>query len=164
MTPSLPSGVLRRRAGEPRTTGYGYAAGFAYALARQEGGAVEALEGYRRALDIWEGKLGATHPLVAVALTGIGESLMLDGRTREAVAPLERALAIRVLGNDPLERGETRFALARALWAAARTGADHARARQLAESAKADFAGLEALADDLATVDSWLKTHVIPGG
>ena len=68
-------------------------------------------------------------------LTGIGLDLLALGRAREAVAPLERALALRASDEVPAEVSETCFALARALFA---TGdpANRPRARLMASRAR----------------------------
>src|SRR3989442_1001257 len=62
-------------------------------------------------------------PLLAYPLTGMGEVLLLRGRTQEARKLLERALALRTRSaDDPAERARTEFALARALHACGRDG------------------------------------------
>jgi tetratricopeptide (TPR) repeat protein len=80
------------------------------------------------------------------SLTGIGLDLLLLGRAKEAVDPLERAVKERASGGAlPFEIAESRFALARALWATGETG----RARTLAVEAK------DALAEDAQRYGSW---------
>ncbi|QRN97346.1 serine/threonine protein kinase [Archangium violaceum] len=116
----------------------------------------QALEAFARALRIREHALGAHHPELAGPLTGQGEALMKLGRTAEALAPLERALSLRTThAVPPVELAETRFALARALWASHR---DTARARQLALVAQSalEQPGGEHLR---AEIQDWLASH-----
>jgi hypothetical protein len=84
---------------------------------------------------------------------------LLDlARPRDAVAPLERALALREKNNgDPNELAESRFALARALWDA---NEDRARARSLAGAAEDAYrAAGGPSAEALADVRAWLAKH-----
>jgi tetratricopeptide (TPR) repeat protein len=74
---------------------------------------------------------------IAPALTGQGLDLLLLGRPREALAPLERAASIRARARLATAAAETHFALARALWD---SDADRPRARALAASARAAYA------------------------
>jgi hypothetical protein len=101
--------------------------------------------------------LGPRHPFLAYPLTGIGVAHWKSGQADRALAPLERALAIREASEPDLaQRAETRFALARALWDAdpghgkdrgEDRGEDRrqhraqrrARARRLAAMALADY-------------------------
>jgi tetratricopeptide (TPR) repeat protein len=104
-----------------------------------------ALEDYQRALDIWKGALAPEQKKNwSYALTGIGLAHLQQagagggersGDASQAIAPLERALALRTAGNlGPAMRAETAFGLARALWL---TGRDRPRAERLAEEARA---------------------------
>jgi tetratricopeptide (TPR) repeat protein len=91
---------------------------------------------FARALTIWEKHLDADHPVVGYALAGLGRVRVEQARHRDAVALLERALAIRERGpSQPEDLAGTRFDLARALWDGA---GDRPRARALAETAR-DF-------------------------
>jgi hypothetical protein len=72
---------------------------------------------------------------MAFSHDGIGASLLALGRAREAVAELDQALKLERTA-EPAMRGDTRFALARALQALRK---DPARARELASQARADF-------------------------
>jgi tetratricopeptide (TPR) repeat protein len=112
----------------------------------------EALPMFRDALARWESELDPHHPLLAYPLTGLGAALLALGRPAEARAPLERALQIREAGElEPEERAETRFTLARALWA---TG-NRARAATLAAEARKDYA-TASKQKSVAEVDRWL--------
>jgi hypothetical protein len=94
-----------------------------------------------------------------VAAKGLGLSLLELGQTAEAIAPLEDAVRLRAAEEpaDRAELGQSRFGLARALWA---TGGDHARARALAVAARADLATVgPRAAADLASVDAWLAAR-----
>ena len=104
--------------------------------------------------------LSADHPEVKAALVDLALTLLDLGRPAEAIPHLERALTmIHLDGASDLAR--TRFALARALWDAPdQQGRDHARARELAELARATYA--ENPADHLEVlgkVETWLREH-----
>jgi serine/threonine protein kinase/tetratricopeptide (TPR) repeat protein len=88
-----------------------------------------------RAHDIDVKRLGDQHDRIAVRLTGIGESLLCLGRPAEALAGLERAIALlTAMGVESCELGEAQFTLARAL---ARLGHSPKRARELTSAAAA---------------------------
>jgi tetratricopeptide (TPR) repeat protein len=121
------------------------------ALSRQK----EALPLFRKALDIVSADMDPKSGWLAFPLTGLGRSLLGLGRAREAVAPLERALAIRDRDETlPLPRGETRFALARALW---ESGGDRARALTLAASARDEYQRATKAAKNVVEIDAWLR-------
>jgi serine/threonine protein kinase len=109
-----------------------------------------------RALDIWT-KAGTDPWMVAFVRTSLGTSLLGEGRPAEAIAPLETALAAReAKTTDPEHLGETRFALAHALWS---RPADRARARRLAVAARADYARVKtgAAKSAQAQIEAWLE-------
>jgi tetratricopeptide (TPR) repeat protein len=119
----------------------------------------QALEHYQKAVTIFEKALGPAHPKVAVALDGVGESLLFLRQPEAACVPLERALSIyRIHPEDPTLTADTLFTLARALWESHRD-----RRRSLALAAEA--AGLlqrqtEKEAIILAKeVTSWIAHH-----
>ena len=99
---------------------------------------------------------------ISEALTGEGDDLLDLGRPRDAIAPLERALALRSTPDaDPEDRAKTSLELARALWDG---GGDRTRARTLAEAARTTLAPIAAKygafhADALADADRWLAAH-----
>ena len=74
----------------------------------------DALATYQHALAIHEQLLKPGDQLFSYSFDGIGQSLLGLGRTEEAKAMLEKALAIR--GTDPEDLAETHYALARTLW------------------------------------------------
>jgi eukaryotic-like serine/threonine-protein kinase len=115
----------------------------------------EAAETYRRSLAVYEKALGPRHPLLAYPLVGLGITALERGRPAEAIAPLERAYALRRAGEvQPKDRAGSTFQLARALAAA---GRDRPRARRLAAEARAIYAGLgEGFAAQRAEVEKWL--------
>jgi tetratricopeptide (TPR) repeat protein len=111
----------------------------------------------QRALGIFE-QSSPGGPSVVYALTRLGE--IAQGQKRPDIPELERALA---LGNEaklsPLLLAPTRFALARALPAAARE-----RARGLATEARDAYAGsakvgAEAIARKRDRVEAWLQNN-----
>jgi tetratricopeptide (TPR) repeat protein len=117
----------------------------------------EALPLFQRSLAIVAADMGAQTTWAAYALTGEGLTLVLLGRPREGVAPLERALAIRDKHETlPLPRAETRFALARALWDA---DLDRTRAVALAVGARAELRRAPAATRQAAEVDGWLAAR-----
>jgi tetratricopeptide (TPR) repeat protein len=113
----------------------------------------EARRSFEGARIIWERELGLDNRYLAYVLTGIGESYLAERDALSAVEPLERAFKIReAKETEPGRRGETRFALARALWDSER---DRPRAQNLAEGAREAYsqAGDKA---KLADIDAWL--------
>jgi hypothetical protein len=87
----------------------------------------------------------------------MGQSLIALGRAAEAVPPLTRAMNLRERPDTlPEDRGETRFAMAQALW---ETGADRTRALRLASAGRDDYAKEPGASAKLAAVDKWLAAH-----
>lgn len=99
-------------------------------------------------------KLGAANdPEYASALADSASPLLKLRRTREALARLERAVALLPVAKGNLQRGaKARFALADALWA---SGGDRARARSLALEASATARREK----DAGKIDAWLLAH-----
>jgi tetratricopeptide (TPR) repeat protein len=111
---------------------------------------------FAQALEILEAKLGPQHADLAFPLKGLGLAHLRAGRPRDALPPLERALALNegAPGADPQERAEIRWALARALRAA---GHEPTRARALAEAAAAGYRGLGTdWKDRVREIERWL--------
>jgi tetratricopeptide (TPR) repeat protein len=80
---------------------------------------------------------GADRELLAWALTGLGRARLSQKRPASAVAPLEEALAIRIERHaSTAQLGQTRFALARALWSRPE---ERRRSLSLAASARRDY-------------------------
>jgi eukaryotic-like serine/threonine-protein kinase len=117
----------------------------------------EARKSFLQASLVFERELGpAADPLAAV-LTGVGLSYLGEAKPSEAIAPLERALIARSnKGTDPVDRAQTTFALARALWDC---GRGPIRARRLAAEARAIYAK-EGMERELGLVDAWLKSSL----
>ena len=111
-------------------------------LAANAGDYAEAMNQCRRSLGIYEQTLGKDHPDIAYALTCIGRAHLGAGSPRSALKPLRTALASREANpGDAADLAQTRFELARALWA---TGGDRARAIALAEQSRDGYAGVGA--------------------
>ncbi|HLK88573.1 MAG TPA: protein kinase [Polyangia bacterium] len=92
--------------------------------------------------------------LRAYPRTGIGLAYLGERRPLDAIEPLGLALEARTEAKAPPELlGETRFSMARALWA--RPG-ERGRALQLARLARADYAQT-ARSAAVAEIDAWLK-------
>jgi serine/threonine protein kinase/tetratricopeptide (TPR) repeat protein len=89
--------------------------------------------------------------LLGWALTGLGRALLGKNQPANAVIPLEEALKIRIERHAaPTLQGETRFALARALWS---RPAARRRALALSVGARGDYG------DDkkaVAEIDAWM--------
>jgi tetratricopeptide (TPR) repeat protein len=128
-------------------------------VSTNEGAALNAERRYSEAREVFERSLGtlrqngADRWFLAYAQTGLGVSLLGLQLPAEAIAPLEEALRTRLDGTaDHGVLGETRFALARALWS--RPGARD-RALALARAARADAVATPA-APKVAEIDAWL--------
>jgi tetratricopeptide (TPR) repeat protein len=103
-----------------------------------------------RALAIWNAA-GTDEAIRSYGLTQLGIALLGEGRHSEAVKVLEEAVAGRSEGHlGSTLIGESRFALARALWA---RPADRTRSLTLARQARAD-----SVSDpkSVEAIDSWL--------
>ncbi len=71
---------------------------------------------YQQAVEVLEKALGPDHPYLCFALSGLGRSLTKQKKASQALAPLERALALhQAHPSDPAELAQTQFDLARAL-------------------------------------------------
>ena len=117
-----------------------------------------ALAPYRDALARSERVHGPEHPDVAYPLVGLGGVLVELGEYDEARALLERALAIRTRKDvDPVDLGELRFALARAV-----APVDRDRALVLATEARSDYSD-SGDADTVQTINTWLKGQLKSG-
>ncbi len=115
----------------------------------------EARRSFERARAIWERELGPESLFLSYALTGIGISYLQERSPTNAIVSLERAYVIRKSQEpDPSRRGETDFALARALWESNRA---KSRARLLAEEALTEYskAGMKA---KVTEVEGWLRS------
>jgi tetratricopeptide (TPR) repeat protein len=117
----------------------------------------EALTSFQEALTQGQAQLAPDHRILAYPLTGLGQVLLALGRPLEARPPLERAWKIRESREPSVtERGDTAFALARAVWD---TG-DRRRARSLAQTARATYEKQATLhAREIREIDVWLVRH-----
>jgi serine/threonine-protein kinase len=114
----------------------------------------EARASFERALTIWQAQ-HIDDAVMAYGQTGLGLALLGEGRVAEAIASLERALRARAVAGTPAElSGETRFALARALWTKPAT---RARAVTLARQSRADYARVASAGATVKTIDAWLR-------
>ena len=125
-----------------------------------EGMFAEGEQHYARAVRILERAQGAEFVELAKPLTGQGLLELARGRPAAALAPLERALALRGdQGRDAADLAELRLALAQALWD---SETDRARARGLAVKARDALAlapTTPPLARRLQELDTWLVEH-----
>jgi tetratricopeptide (TPR) repeat protein/predicted Ser/Thr protein kinase len=116
----------------------------------------EAAAAYRRGLAILRTDSEDTHPDEATALNGLGVATLGEGRPEEAIPLIERALTMRQQREiDATLVAETRFSLARALWAG---GGDRRRARSLALAAREAFVA-KGRAQRVSELEGWLGTH-----
>jgi serine/threonine protein kinase/tetratricopeptide (TPR) repeat protein len=114
----------------------------------------EARVALQEAVSIWSKQKSAPEVL-AYGQTGIGIAFIGEGRPTEAIPPLEQALAVRVASHAPPElAGETRFALARALWS---RPAERSRALSLARLARVDYVAVATAKENVAAIDAWLR-------
>jgi serine/threonine protein kinase/Tfp pilus assembly protein PilF len=120
----------------------------------------EAADVLHRARGILSTKLGEDNEYFAELLTWSGLAALGQGRAREAIAPLERALEIlRRSSTTPVDLADAELGLARALWDARPT--ERARAHQLAAKAR-DALAVDPRRDrDRADADVWLATHAL---
>jgi tetratricopeptide (TPR) repeat protein len=118
----------------------------------------EALGYYERAVAMWEQTLGKDHPELTDGLVGLGKVELALGAPEKAIAVLERAFALKPEHpDDPNDRAELKFTLARALWAGKR---DLERARSLAVQARAGYAAAGTRNQrELREVDAWIGQH-----
>jgi tetratricopeptide (TPR) repeat protein/predicted Ser/Thr protein kinase len=99
---------------------------------------------------------GGTHPFLSEALTVRGTCELASGRAEQAMASLSRALENETKAKGPaLDRGTTRWPLARALWSLGQRGA----AVAAATTAEGELAGDADGARDRAAVHAWLAAH-----
>jgi tetratricopeptide (TPR) repeat protein len=120
----------------------------------------QAIEAFQLDLAISE-RAGPTDRSVAPPLVKIGTSRLALGAAREAIKPLQRAVAIlQTHQGDPRSLAEARFALARALW---QVGEDRPQAVALARKARDGFAGAGAAGRmDARASSAWLAAHTTP--
>ncbi len=125
-------------------------------LEARQGDHDKALASYRGGLAIREANLGPEHVENGLSLLGIGRMLTAKGATREAIAPLERAVRLFEDGeSDPIDRGQARFALARAL-----AEGEAERVEALLTTAREDYeiGGVRAEAD-LEELERWVAAR-----
>jgi tetratricopeptide (TPR) repeat protein len=106
------------------------------------------------ALQIETAGLGPDHPRTAFPLTMLGRAKLQLGEFEAAGAALQRSLEVGA-DRDPVDRAETRFALAEARWALG----DRATARALAEQAAAEFEQGSRGLEGAHEVRTWIKRH-----
>src|SRR5262249_9529028 len=123
-------------------------------LAEREGDHAAAERGFADAIAAEEASLGPTHPSLVLALLGLGRARVAQHRDADAIAPLERALAIASTAevSDEL-RADVRFALAKALFDGK---GERTRARALAIEAREGHAARPD-ATAVAEIDAWLR-------
>jgi len=119
---------------------------------------VGAQERWEHAVSLWEKAHGPKHPFLALLLTDVGKTELRRGRPARARKVLERAFSIADLEQvEAGDRGELRYALARALWDA---GGDRKRARELATAAHQDLSAAGPRAARRAgEVKAWLDAR-----
>jgi tetratricopeptide (TPR) repeat protein/predicted Ser/Thr protein kinase len=115
----------------------------------------EARPSYERAVDLRRRHLGADHPQLAFSLTGLGRAFLALHQPAAALVPLRRAVEIRAAGEvDKPQLAESRYHLARAVWA---SGGSRKEARALAEQARSLVAEAGGRPTRLRReIDAWL--------
>jgi hypothetical protein len=154
---SLAIAVKRTGVDQPITASPLYQIG---RIQRRRGHGDEAVASSQHAIAIWEKAVGADLINLAPALTDIGLVELSRQAPLWALPPLKRAQAIwqkHPSDGDPLDKAETRFALARALSDAGRSGDE---AHGLAVQARTDCVAADPKAKrQLAEIDAWLAAH-----
>jgi serine/threonine protein kinase/tetratricopeptide (TPR) repeat protein len=123
----------------------------------------ESVAKYKLALGLQE-KLGTQRNTNFVdALRGLGIAQLSSGKAHDAVEPLERAVTLAASLEDrsaDTQRyvAQSRFGLARALWA---TGTRSARVSELARGAEDGYRGI-AKEDAAREVEQWRLAHPLP--
>jgi tetratricopeptide (TPR) repeat protein len=124
----------------------------------------EAVGAFASSVAIHERTNNEQEPCYVHSLLGIGQARLLAGRAAEAVAPLEKALAVSSAAEGGLALQEAdasavRMALAKALW---QSGKRTARIAELARAAADldDRAGRESAAHEAR---AWLGEHALTG-
>ena len=117
----------------------------------------EAREAFERSRTIKLRDLDPEHIAHAASEHGLGEVALHHRQLDAAIEHFERAAALTSSGKFPTEFAETRFGLARALWASQR---DLGRAVELARQA-AEALGDPTLGDEdlRAEIEAWLAEH-----
>ncbi len=119
----------------------------------------EARAAAARALAIFEAETDPDGGPFTYPMMALGTAFLGTGDVELALPLLERATAIRESKvSDPTPIAESHFALARALQT---TGRDPARARALADRARAEYARAlpsPLVTNELARIDAWLAT------
>jgi tetratricopeptide (TPR) repeat protein len=109
---------------------------------------------FEKALAIWRAG-GASRFFIGFGLLDLGRLELAQGRTKEARATLEQAIAD--LGNeDATSAAQAQFALAQALWSSPR---EHSRAVAMARQARTALAAAPAERLKLERVDTWLAAR-----
>jgi hypothetical protein len=110
---------------------------------------------YQRALDLLQKAFGPTHVELVGVLVSIGTAQQSLGKSKPALASLDRALRIVEAGTDPVEKALGRFSVARAL-----VKLDKPRANTLATAAHEALmkAGADHASED-HEVTAWLDEH-----
>jgi tetratricopeptide (TPR) repeat protein len=113
---------------------------------------------FRRAVSTLEAVYPATHYVPAFAISGLGQAELALGQTDAAITDLRAALLRfeHTPAAFPRQAGETRRALADALWATGETQ----EALALAAAAHDDFRrALDLPPGELAELEAWLAAH-----
>jgi tetratricopeptide (TPR) repeat protein len=127
---------------------------------RRTGRPDAALESDKRSLALSEANEAPDAYEVSYPVVGIALDLLQMGRFSDALPYAERAAKLRADTRHRAERGEARFALARALWATGK----HAEATEAAVSAREDYRptadryGGESRVQ-LREIETWLASH-----
>jgi tetratricopeptide (TPR) repeat protein len=124
---------------------------------RGHGDHAAALQHHRRALEIYEQRVGdgPEPPEMAHLLTSLGETQLAGGDAEAALVTFERALVMLERRKaDDSELAGVRFAVARAL---ALAGREPLRARTLAQLAKEGFGEVSGAKARIVEVEKWLE-------
>jgi serine/threonine protein kinase/tetratricopeptide (TPR) repeat protein len=116
-----------------------------------------AMQKHLRALAIQEKALKQDHPDFIPTLIGLGQAYLGKKEPARAVAPLERAVRLRLAYPDsPVQLASARFMLARALW---ESGRDKSQALRVAEQAREHYVRWGVARKELSSVKAWLAAR-----
>jgi eukaryotic-like serine/threonine-protein kinase len=114
----------------------------------------DAVDDYRRAVDLFTEQLGAEHPNLVFPLSSMGRCQVLLGSHADALVTLDRALAIPTADDAALSRFQARWYHGRAL---VESGRDRDAGLREVRTAIADMSKVESAGAVRAEAEAWLR-------
>ena len=120
-----------------------------------------ALADYQRAAELYARERGAQHPMLIWPLAGLGKCLVELGRFREALVPIDRALALPAHGDQGALLALTRYYRGRALY---ESGRDRRAGLAIVRAARAEAVALDSPFGRIVVgdCDTWLHASRQP--